>query len=434
MHQNNKLIKRTIENIDKRKSRRRIQYDYFSLIDTYIRRAVEEYNKGKSVIISARNFFRRLKNLLQIYQKKNFMKYFNDFIINEIDLDVALKKHEAHFDHVIQVFFLGYNIITKWNYLLEKYDLDEREDNFYFFRNFFFSWFSASLLHDHGYLIEKAERRIEKIRASLDKFGLTCFQFKLKPIRWKFLHNLFNELRNVSRISLDQFKQLFQFKNKDGKLTWDHGLISANHYIEMLEEAKREYLKQNIQEKKEDLIFLEWISNQNSILAMLLHNFKMIKSENLDFHFGLELSCSDSISIIAHILMVCDDIQIWGRKKLLKNLFPNVGVDKILKSIRLLDCKFESDKAYIKVLHQLNEGYKKVHYEEIISKKLLKTGSKFPNCVFLKDEKVLNNGMLQNLKNQKDIILKPQSNGKAYEIFVDHLINGSFFASVVYKL
>ena len=428
MREINGLIEKTIKYINQREKKDHPHHDIFSLTDYYIKLASMHYEKVKDPLSNARNFIKKLKILLQIYEKGKFTDYFKDFIKNEIDLEIALEQHEAHFDHVIQVFFLGFNIITKWNYLIKKYNNDNDETNFFFFRNFFFSWFTASLFHDHGYLIEKGKERIEKLKNALLKFGKFCYSFKLKKIRWETLHSLYHNLPKVSNLLLEQFKKLFWIENKG---IWDHGLISANKYIEMLEEAKRDYLSsfKEVDSRNKNLLFLEWEPNQNSILAMLLHNFKMVKFENSTFNCTLNLSCSDERAIIPYILMICDDIQEWGREKLLNSLFQNDELDEILKYIKLIDCNFESTSATIKLRHELKNYEKKEHYENIfIEERLKKIKQKFP--VEIQIYKNFN----QNENTYCDNILIPLSHNNGYFIKVDHSIGKELFATIVYKL
>lgn len=435
MKPDNNLIERTLQYINERENIKHPHHNKFSLTDSYIKLASTQYDKVEDPLSNAGNFIKKLKDLLQHYEKGKFTSYFRDFIKNEIDLEIALEQHEAHFDHVIQVFFLGFNIITKWKYLVNKYDRNSDESNFYFFRNFFFSWFSTSLFHDHGYLIEEGRERIEKLKKALLKFGKFRYSFELKEIRWEILYKLYCDLPKASNLSLEQFKKLFWIESKG---IWDHGLISANKYIEMLEEAKRDYLNsfEDDDLRNKELLFLDWEPNQNSILAMLLHNFKMIKFENFNFNCILKLSCLDDRAIIPYLLMICDDIQEWGREKLLKNLYQNEVLDDILKSIQLIDCKFEANLAIIKLSHRLKNLKKKEDYINLfIEKRLKKLKQNFSVEIKIPKKFHKNEDLeLTTTNSYCKSILLPVSHRDGYVIQVDHSIEAELFATIFYRL
>ena len=82
MEANNKLIERTIENINKRKNFEHPHNQLFSITDFYIKNALERYEKNEDIILNSRNFIRELEHLLQLYEKKEFITYFRDFIKN----------------------------------------------------------------------------------------------------------------------------------------------------------------------------------------------------------------------------------------------------------------------------------------------------------------------------------------------------------------
>ncbi len=431
------LVRETIKNINQREEQNE---DHFWFTDLYIKRASEKYNLNIDKISKSKNFIIELEIFLQDYQKEKFIDHFQEFIKNEIDLDIALKKHEAHFKHVIEVFFLGYNIITKWKYLLKKFK-NAREKTFYEFRQFFFSWFACSLFHDLGYIIEEVKERLEKIKIALSKFGKYRYIFIRKKFRWENLYNLFKLLSNTSQISIEHFKQLFWIKHK---CTWDHGLISANRYIDMLIEAKEDYDKKN---PNNDMLFLEWRPNKYATIAMFLHNFKMIDFENLGFECNLHLSCENEYSIISYLLMVCDDIQEWGREKLIAKLYKDEGIKEILESIELTQCQFNDDGAFLVVNHNLKDIIFNDKYEKYMIQKRLKGIKKsFPVDI------ELNNYMNDDLreledKNDFDVdikfitssshndrILNPLNNENSYCIKVNHTIGKKLFAIVTYRL
>ncbi len=444
------LIRETIKTINQRKDQ---DDNLFWSTDDHIKLASERYNLNIDKISKSKNFIIELKTFLQDYQKEQFINHFQEFIKNEIDLDIALKEHEAHFKHVIDVFFLGYNIITNWKYLLRKFK-NAKENTFYEIRQFFFSWFACSLFHDLGYIIEEVKERLLKIKIALSKFGKYRYVFIRKKFRWEKLYKLFELLSNASQISNEHFTQLFWIKHK---CTWDHGLISANRYIDMLIEAKEDYDKIN---PNNDMLFLEWRPNKYATIAMLLHNFKMINFEDLGFECNLHLSCENEYSIISYLLMVCDDIQEWGREKLITNLYKDEGIKEILESIELISCKFEDDKAYLVVNHNLkdikfNDEYKKI----MIQKRLKGIKKSFPVDVKLinyinedlkeldeySDVESMPSIILEIKQFQDDIkfitnsshnnrILNPLNKEDTYYIKVNHTIGNTLFAIVTYRL
>lgn len=424
MRPDNSLIKNTIKYIRERTQYYVGKYNPFDLTDYYIELASTRYIKEGNSLSNSRNFILELKSLLDHYEKRKFKKYFIDFIKNEIDLDLSLEHHKSHFDHVIQVFFLGFNIITKWHYLMDKYNSIDDERNFFFFRNFFFSWFSASLFHDYGYLVEKRNERMEKLSNSLSDFGDFSYKFVPSEIRWDFLYRLYLKLPRASKLLLKQFKKLFCIEPKK---VWDHGLISANRYIYMLEEAKKDY-------GMDDLLFLEWEPNQNSILAMLLHNFKMINFENLDFECNLYLSCSDNRSLIPYLLLICDDIQEWEREKLLNNIYFDEDLSDLLESINLIDCQFGDKSATISLSHKIKDfGRKGDYVNQYIDGRLKNLQGKFP--VVIKIEEEFNKDITLDFDNRMvSNILTPLPNDIGYKIKVYHSIESKLFATIIYKL
>lgn len=400
MRKINLLFSKTKELISKRRKNQVNSSDFYSNLDSRfiaseisIELAIEGFLNEKTRRDRVLSFNKKIKDIFESYRKTIYPDYFNKFIECEELLENILPKHIAHYDHVIEVFLLGYNILTNWNYILDK-SKKFQNDNFFKLDSIFFSWLVASYFHDYGYIIEKFHEFLNQLSKKLVTFSeFDIPSFAINPIKIKyenpiakkyftFVYNLYENLPNATKLKKTEFENLFLIikdnweQNKNGVIInresypLDHGIVSAITYLKILDLAEKEYKQKGISPLK----FKTWNANQNAILGIALHNFwqiniKKLKKLNL-LKSGCELNLSsrDDKSLIAYLLIVCDSIHNWERNDKKKNKskkeLENIFIDK--------------NQMFLQINHKLNNNINVLKYLTDFLEDLIKLKEKLP--------------------------------------------------------
>ncbi len=461
----NKLFYETLANIQYRIHKEESE---ICDLDPLLMRALKNSLEARSIRGIAIKFITSLKSLFESFHKNNLIDYFEKkFIDDELVLEAEIK-HESHILHVIRVFLIGYNIITSWSYLADKFkENNNSPQSFFKFSRFCLSWLIASLFHDFGYIIETAHERFRKIN---QQYGDILRDFKgfkelpEEPIglgkNWTVaerIHDLY-KVKLHKNLTFEEFKDLFEVKGKSSEIKkLDHGLVSAICHIKMIEiaqeqyitELKKEsdklgYINQDWYESEIQTKFMNSEMNIYACLAMLLHNFHMIPFEQEDKRRNLSLSCCRDAEIIPYLLMICDLVQDWDRQRQDYDIYNNKS-DKINAKKKLDFCKFGDNLAIFQINHILQEKLNIREYAIKLGKDLLLKQEritmkiKYLYPIDLKGKIVLPRALEEKFRFQKKpeeqshFILKPIEKDK-YKIVLNHAIEGILYYTVTYYL
>lgn len=416
----------------------------FHWIDSKIKEAIEKALEASSSKDIAFKFIKALRHLFESFRKDNLVEYFErNFIENEMVLEVEIK-HKSHILHVIRVFLIGYNIITSWSYLIDKFKKSS-EDSFFNFSRFCLSWLMASLFHDFGYIIEKTHERFAVINKQYNDIlqgfkGITNLPEEPLGIGKnitivKFLYKLYKE-RLHKNLTLDEFIDLFKIRSSEVR-ELDHGIVSAICFMEMIEIAQKKYN----QDSRGNDIFKNKEMNIYASLAMLLHNFHMIQFNKEDKQKNLCLSCSNKADIIPYLLILCDLIQVWDREK---HIYDNIDnrSEKINVYKDLEFCKYGQNLAIFQINHILKYKYEFSKYIEELGWTFLSKQKKITmkiKYIYPKGDRIISRDLEQKILSQKRIeqqphvILNPMKENR-YKIVLNHLIEGIHYYTTNYYL
>ena len=281
-----------------------------------------------------------------------------------------MPQHIAHYDHVIQVFLLGYNILTNWSYIIEKSNNSSRK-SFYQFDSIIFSWLVASYFHDYGYIIEKLHDFFKQFSGDLEEFSeFHIPSIDINPIKinynselsrkfFSYIYKLYKKLPNATNLTESVFNDIFLILYNNWEINGDktviykekcpldHGIVSAITYLKMLDKAETRFREMD----QTPLKFKKWAANQNAILGIALHNFKEIDFELfkdlqfIDSDCKLNLSSRHEKSLIAYLLIICDSIQNWERESRNDNNY-NIELEYLL---------VKENKIFLQVIHNIEK-------------------------------------------------------------------------------
>ncbi len=340
------------------------------------------------------SFFSELKDLFSAYEKQIYPEYLEKFIDYEDLLNQVLPEHSIHYDHVIQIFLLGFNILTHWDYILEKQENCIDDQEFYCFRNLIFSWIISSLFHDYGYILELIHKHFEELNEKLSYFSdFNVPRFDVSPIHYdlennhvienlKYIHQIYQNLPEVTKLDFTEFQNLFlvikNLKDIDenttidtSKYPLDHGIISSINYIKLLSKVEKDYHEDSTRETK---IFKMWDPNKYAVISIALHNFKQMKVQELKRlrligkEVKLKLSSRNIQTVIPYLLIVCDTIHVWSRNK----------NSKIKVKINLIYINVFKNQVNLIINHKLRSEHDYSKYFINILKDLKKIKEKLP--------------------------------------------------------
>lgn len=416
----------------------------FYWIDSYIKKALEKALEASSTKGMAFKFIKALKPLFEMFRKDDLVNHFeSDFIENEIVLEAEIK-HESHILHVIRVFLIGYNIITSWPYLIDKFK-NSSHDSFFKFSRFCLSWLMASLFHDFGYIIEKTHERYgiinRQYREILQGFkGIKSLPEEPLDIGEnitivRHLYKLYKE-RLHKNLTLNEFINLFKVGSSEVR-ELDHGFVSAICFIEMIEIAQKQYDQGGYRNSK----FIDKEMNIYASLAMLLHNFHMIQFNEDDGRRKLSLNCSNKAEIIPYLLMLCDVVQVWDRTK---QNYDNINKesDNIIAYKKLEFCKFGDNLVIFQINHILQYKSKFSEYANKLGWNFLSKQEKITmeiEYLYPNGEITIFEDLEENIRSQKKIeeqphfILNPMEED-GYKIVLNHLIEGIHYYTIIYYI
>lgn len=418
----------------------------FKNMELGIKNALGSFFNRKTRIEKVKGFNEGVKRVFSSYEKDIYPTYFNKFIKYEELLEKYLPRHIAHYDHVIQVFLLGYNILTNWSYIIEKSKTTSRDD-FFQLDSIMFSWLIAAYFHDYGYIIEKLHDFFKEFTEDLEEFSEFHIPIvDINPIKinyddelaqkyFTFIYNLYNSLPKKSNLSESLLKDIFLIIGNNWesgsdktiihrkKCPLDHGIVSAITYLKILDKAETRFRERD----NYPLKFKDWPANQNAILAIALHNFKEINFKllqdlqiiNSDCH--LNLSSRNEKSLIAYLLIVCDSIQNWEREPL-HNEYHKTELEHIL---------IEENKMLLQVTHILGEEENKLEYLQKFLNEIKKLIKKLPIKVKfeLSDTNDMIKSKVEDLKKlefNENILNLPPNDKNLFLINIKHKILENF--------
>lgn len=446
--------------------------------DYHILSAIDAYDLKGSAKHRAQEFVKALSPLWEMYEKGSYVPLFNKFIDLERGIEAISSEHSSHVNHVIQEFLFGYNILMNCEYLKSEYSFIEgKNDARSKFGELFFSWMAASLLHDVGYDIEKSpeeEAFREKKNAFWDFMTHRAITFDpltfsvtgqgRKMIEEYILKDIKN-IPNAPLFSYVEFEHLFfrDVPERKGWVRYDHGIISAIKYLVELEKLQNDRGGN----------YLNWLPNRYAILAMALHNFRY---KNCD----LKLSFTHPSTVVAYLLIVSDEVQVWERERDDADAEMPGEVDSgrnAEKNTELIGISFRNKYAFVTLNHKLKDPALKEKYEKYFAEKIvlqkkhypikvlytqlsemllneitIAAGSAFTDAVssimdgdFLKFIEITNNTLdkinvpAQQLESLQKIAetetvknFMVPSHPAIYEVYVDHRIDSKPFLTVVF--
>jgi hypothetical protein len=447
--------------------------------DNQILAALEAYDLGGSEKKLVLDFINALMPLWGLYKKENHISMFVKFIEMEIGLE-TFSEHASHANHVLQEFLFGYNIILNCSYIKEQYDFESgRQNNESNFGELFFSWMAAALFHDVGYDIEMASEE-EAFRDQKNKFWdfMTARALTASPLTFlpggpgqriieSYLLNDIQKILSTPQLSFVDFEKLFLRKasNNSSWMIYDHGVISAVKYLSELEKLEQEGSG----------IYLKWESNRRAAMAMALHNFKF---KCCDIH----LSCINPDTLIAYLLIVCDEVQEWERERNDADfeIEGQAGSGKKAKrATKLIGVTFREKHAYIILNHKLKDISFNDSFVEYMDEKLALLKQNYPIRILypllrekirmsiLKAPESLEGSIKPVIENAPDgymeitldsidkleinenrakglrkianastdkMLLMPSKPEPIYEIYVDHRIEGEPYLTVIFPM
>jgi len=151
------------------------------------------------------------------------------------------------------------------------------------YHNWNIAWLLASLFHDIGYPVEKAPQKYTK------KFGIVTIESHSDELRE--LIRCYNVL-NSAHLSLDALLPCTTYDHKPSRLLHDHGLVSAVTLLKVMKSLTNE----------------SWAPVRRAALAVALHN--------LAGRYRGKIRIDAEKDPLSFLLIVCDEIQEWGREDL----------------------------------------------------------------------------------------------------------------------
>jgi hypothetical protein len=284
-------------------------------------------------------------------------------------LDWALfltnKRYRDHYQHQFNVGALGWFLLQ--SYVSNDKRLDEKIAELYADRwelkDVHTAWWISSLLHDHGYPISYWLNSIPAMRTIGTEFKelkspLTSIEKALNEVYYAMLSPDFGRLANMKSSRED-----IQETVKDGL-----DLIGLPSSIET--------------ELKEDIYDHGMLSATNLAL-MFKNNLNDILKESakaIALHSNTKIDVKFEDSPIAFLLILCDEIQEWGRKMIISDKFkpelehirigPFLDEEGKRKFNKSLKVKFEYGDA--KVLKDTNWNYELFNKSKLENFKRLK--------------------------------------------------------------
>lgn len=350
--------------------------------DDYVARAISASKGSTSSESNCLAFFSAISGIFESFAPATVIReVLDEFIRVESQLEATLPTYISHSAHVIQVFLLGFNVLTcsstlrkQWNYPDSSFGPDSK------FGQLILSWCAASLFHDVGYEIEKCAE-MELHRASRNEFWnfLTpCPIAEQLPIflpnasAQNMLHDILfpkiSAMLSNSSLTLESFERLFQRETTDfsKSVIYDHGVISALKFLYSTYERNPK--------------LAEWAPVQSAAVAMALHNFRY---KNIE----LNLSSLDPNALLAYLLIICDEVQEWDRERddldyVIMSKGEELEEDRLqILNTKLLTADFGDSVAILRIRHCLSsyasEQRSKLYYERRIKLQQLH----YPVCV-----------------------------------------------------
>lgn len=342
--------------------------------DEHILAGIDAYALQGSPKRRAQDFISCLEPLWKVYSKESYVPLFKNFVEIEFGLESFGAGYVSHVNHVIQEFLFGYNVLLKCPKYLSDFNYEGgRQDPTSSFGSLFFSWMAAALFHDVGYDIEKAFEE-EEFRRRKNVFWdfMTKRSITDDPISFsdtgpgrglleKYVLKEILKIPGTPRLLYTEFEEVFRRKipGRDW-IRYDHGIISALKYLTELRKL----------EKQRKRTYLGWPPNKQAVLAMALHNFRYK-------HVDLRLTSTDKNTLLAYLLIVCDEIQEWERERI--DADSELSETDALgaeakKQTELVGICFKPNYAYLVINHtlkdhDLEEAYQKYLLERVVLQK-----------------------------------------------------------------
>lgn len=388
--------------------------------DKCILAAVEAYALQGSSKRRAQDFINALLPLWKYYRKETYVPMFKNFVEFELGLESFEIEYAAHVNHVIQEFLFGYNILLKCQQYLDDFDYENgRKDPHSKFGTLFFSWMAAALFHDIGYDIEKVfeEESFRKKKNSFWDF-MTKRSITDNPLTFsdagpgrklleEYILREIKKIPGVSQFSYVEFEDLFkrQIPEQDW-VRYDHGVVSALRYLTELQKL----------ETKHGGTYLGWEPNKQAALAMALHNFRYKKVD-------LRLSSTNPHTLLAYFLVICDEIQEWGRGRvdadaeLPETLLSGKGAERETK---LIGVSFKPSYAYVVLDHRLKDSSLRGEYENYLYEKISLQKLHFPiRVLFAVLERKLRKEILKKTITISSQYITPLALGRVGALLID---------------
>ena len=252
----------------------------------------------------------------------------------------------GHLDHVLNVYFTGYVIsnknarfrdaaigVAKKFFPDKAQEIDQNEEHYWDL--FQLAWLTAATLHDTAYALEVLPDIYARCGEVADHFRpLLSSDFnrkELAPIslsdaRVDELSELVRKLD--SNLKFDFIKEGREFP-KDETSRANHGVAGALLLLELISEDHSEELQE----------YLRWAA-----AAMALHSLKIPGSKK-----GYSISLDKDP--LSYLLMVCDEVQVWGRER------PDANrMDSFIKDIQLVGFEVSGNEISADVDHVPYEG------------------------------------------------------------------------------
>jgi len=271
---------------------------YFSSIDI----SDEDIEKDEYDRIRVKNVTNSLKELwVKRHEKQVTFLIFEDFEKME-NMLFMIPSYRGHYIHQFNVFLLGYFILTE---LIKNRCIKQNINNISQFTDF--TWMLSSTFHDMGYPIQEIEDLFQKYIDMFLKIQ-TPFSVNIETI---LTQNFYDYIRYLAEIHYQMFT-----------------LNQNQWFIER--ERKRDY-------KFYDLILTKLREKDHGVIGALLLMHSVLTKENLVNRLGwLDRDFAKSILPACHaislhnlkdinisfenqpyafLLVLCDELQDWGRSK-----------------------------------------------------------------------------------------------------------------------
>jgi len=347
--------------------------------DGQILAAIEAYDLEGSEKRRAQGFVSALAPLWSSYKKESYVPLFKRYIDMETGLEVFSSEHSSHVNHVIQEFLFGYNVLMNCRYLRREYGYSRgKGESSSSFDELFFSWMAASLLHDIGYDVERAPEE-EAFRENQNKFWsfMTPRAITDVPLTFSgdqvgrsliqdYILSDIQRIRGAPHFKYVDFEKMFirPVNERPGWQRYDHGIVSAVKYLAELQELER----------TRGGGYLDWPPNRRATLAMALHNFR---HKDCD----LRLSFTNHRTAIAYLLIVCDEIQDWERERSdIDAELPKKTVSgrDAKKATELVGATFRDEYAFISLNHRLKYPSLREEFERYLDEKIILQKKHYP--------------------------------------------------------